>query len=254
MRGLRFGLAVVVSTACIAAVPSTSASASTHRTITIYSNSISPCVGSAFTLDGVVSPNARGQAIALQQRQGNKPWVKVTTEKLGPQSKYVFTRRLHAVGVYQFRAKFGSVVSRAETIGVVRGHYLSDLPRAASSPAGCVTTGSAQIGSVTYPHTVSMDLTCGGDVSADWNLAPGCLEYHAIEFFTDASSSDAQATLSLRDGTHVLSSVTESESENAPGVGVFLGGHIVKLRLEANAASGTTPIAAFGNAEIECTW
>jgi hypothetical protein len=253
MRRLRFGLVILVSTTCIAAVPATSASASTHPKIAIKVNSSAREVGKPVTVSGTVSPNAHGQTIALQQRHGSNPWVTVKTMTLGTGSGYRFLRYMNTTGVFQLRTKLATFVSTAKTISVFRWHFLSDLPMAATS-GGCITTGSAQIRSVTYAHTVSMDLTCGSDVWAEWTLAKGCREYFSVEFFTNASSSDAKATLSINSGGKVLNALTVAESDfDAPGQRYPVGG-VQTLRLEANAPSGTTTIAAFGNAEVDCPW
>ena len=253
MRGSRFGVVFVVSALCFAAVPATSASASPHTTVAISVNSNTREVNKPLTISGTVSPNAHGQTIALQQRRGTNPWATVKTMTLGPKSAYRFTRYLNATGVFQLRTKFANVVSKVETITVFQWHFLSDLPTVATS-GGCITDGSAQIRSVTYPHTVSMDLTCGSDVWAEWNLAKGCREHDSVEFFTNASSSDAQATLSISSERKTLATLTVAESDfDAPGLRNLLT-TVKTLKLEANAGSGTLPIAAFGNAAVDCSW
>ena len=253
MRGLRLGLAVVVTAGCVAAIPALSASAATRHTITIATSPNSPMVGHPVTIAGTVSPNAHGQTVELQQRRGTQPWATVKTMKLGQASRYRFLRYLNAPGVIQLRTKFGSVVSKVKTITVYKLHFFSDLTPSATS-GGCITNGSAQIRSLTYAHTVSMDLTCSNDVWAEWDLKKSCGQYDSVEFFTDASSSDARATLSIGDGTNVLTALTVAESDfSAPGQRWVLGG-LQKVRLEANAPSGTTPIAAFGNASVACAW
>jgi hypothetical protein len=99
-----------------------------------------------------------------------------------------------------------------------------------------------------------MDLNCASDVWADWHLAKGCYRFTSIVFFTDASSSDAKATLSISVAGTDQATLTVAESDfSAPGQGVFVGGK-QDLRLEANSPSGTTPIAAFGNAAVNCSW
>jgi hypothetical protein len=254
MRGIRFGLAVVVSSACVAALPATSASAATKHTISIAANSSTRQAGHPITISGTVSPNAHGQSIALQQRRPNNAWATVKTMTIGSDSSYRFNRFLNATGVFQFRAKFGTFVSKVKTVTVYRWHYLSDLVPATTSSGGCITNGSAQIRSLTYQHTVSMDLTCGSDISANWNLTPGCRYFHSIVFFTNASSGDAKATLSISVNGQVLDALTVAETDfDAPGLSEVVGGHQA-LRLEANAPSGTTPIAAWGDAAVDCPW
>jgi hypothetical protein len=253
MRGLRFGLAIAVSTACIAAVTATSASASARRTISISANTTSPERGSPVTISGMVSPNAHGQTIELQQRRANTPWATVNTAKLGTASRYRFRRYLHGMGVFLLRTKMASVVSRVETMTVYQTHFLANLPTTATS-GGCITTGPASARGHTDAHTVSMDLTCGNDVWAEWNLAKGCRTFHSILFFTDASSSDAKATFSITTDGTVRDSLALAESDfSAPGLGEYLVG-VQTLRLEANAPSGTTPIAAYGDPTVDCSW
>jgi hypothetical protein len=253
VRVVRFGLVITVSIAAIAAVPVASASAATRHTIAISTSPPKPIAGHPVTVAGTVSPNAHGQTVALQQRHGTNPWVTVKTMQLGAASRYRFLRFMNAPGIFQLRTKLGNNFSKAKTISVYKVHFFSDLTPTSTS-GGCITNGSAQIRTVTYAHTVSLDLTCGSDVWANYNLKKGCYLFDAVWFFTNASSSDAQATLSVGDVTRPLKTLTVAESDfSAPGKRLTVPG-AQTVRLEANAASGTTPIAAFGNASVTCTW
>jgi hypothetical protein len=255
MRGLRLGFAVVVSAMCMGAVPATHAGAATPRSITISASaSWRGQPGGNVTFTGTVSPNAHGQTVALQQRgAANQPWKTVKTMKVNVNSKYKFLRYFPAVGVFHFRTKIANVVSKVKRVTVYKWHFLADMPTAATS-GGCVTFGSAQIRSITYAHGVTMDLTCATDVWADWHFAKGCRLFNSVVFFADASSGDAQATLSMSVGGHLGNALTVAESDfSAPGQHLPLAGQ-TDMRLEAGAPSGTTPIAAYGDPAIQCAW